>query len=90
MNQADINAHLEYTRYKTVPRIQIGSYRTETWYFSPYPIFYHNIECLYLCEFCLSFFSIEKEIVRHSQNCPLFHPPGDEIYRDEEEKIAMF
>ena len=90
MDHASLLAHQEATKFKTIHRIQLGKHKSETWYYSPYPIYYHNIDCLYLCEFCLSFFALEKELKRHSENCPLYHPPGDEIYRDEEYKIAVF
>lgn len=90
MDHASLLAHQEATKFKTIHRIQLGKYKSDTWYYSPYPIYYHNIDCLYLCEFCLSFFSLEKELKRHSESCPLYHPPGDEIYRDEEFKISVF
>lgn len=78
------------TKFKTVTRILIGTYQSEAWYYSSYPIYYHNIDCLYICEFCLSFYAMKEELIRHSEKCPLFHPPGDEIYRDIEEKVAIF
>jgi len=82
MNHAELLAHQEYTKFKTIPRIQLGKYMSEAWYYSPYPIYYHNVDCLYICEFCLNFFALPKELKRHSESCPLYHPPGDEIYRD--------
>jgi hypothetical protein len=50
-------------------------------YYSPYPQGYHNIDVLYCCEFCLSFYVKEEELKIHMDKCPLTHPPGDEIYR---------
>ena len=32
----------------------------------------------------------EVELARHYKRCPLRHPPGDEIYRDNETRLAMF
>jgi len=77
MNNAKLLAHQEITKYKTIFRLQLGKNATDAWYFSPYPIYYHNLDCLYFCEFCLSFYALESELKRHSLNCPLFHPPGD-------------
>jgi hypothetical protein len=33
---------------------------------------------------------VKNELLRHYERCPLFHPPGDEIYRDIKEKISVF
>ena len=74
---------------KRITNIQLGKFKTETWYYSPFPPAYNNIECLYICECCLTFFSLESELKRHNERCPLFHPPGDEIYRDEKNGIAV-
>lgn len=90
MNNAQLLSHQEITKFKTIFRLQLGKHATDAWYFSPYPIYYHNLDCLYICDFCLSFFALEVELKRHSEVCPLFHPPGDEIYRDEESKVAVF
>jgi hypothetical protein len=54
--------HEEATKFKTIDFIEIGKYKTETWYYSPYPPGYHNLECLYLCEFCLSFYITRSEL----------------------------
>lgn len=62
----------------------------DTWYYSPYPKGYHNIEFLYICQFCLSFFITQSELDRHSKKCLHHHPPGEEIYRDVENKLSMF
>ena len=43
---------------------------------------YHNIDTLYFCEFCLSFYVTKNELNRHSEKCPLTTPPGDEIFRE--------
>jgi hypothetical protein len=77
MNNAKLLAHQEITKYKTIFKLQLGKNTTDAWYFSPYPIYYHNLDCLYFCEFCLSFYALESELKRHSLSCPLFHPPGD-------------
>jgi GNAT superfamily N-acetyltransferase len=88
MDMASLLAHEEATKFKTIDQIEMGKYRCETWYYSPYPEGYHNIECLFICEFCLSFYVTKKELLRHAERCNLVHPPGDEIYR--EGKVTVF
>ena len=62
----------------------------ETWYYSPYPIGYQNVETLFICEFCLNPYTSEVGLEKHTANCPITNPPGDEIYRDDEKEIAVF
>ena len=90
MNPQNRKEHEEATKVKTISNIMFGKYRAETWYFSPFPEKYHNVECLYFCEFCLSFFLKQEEQERHMLICTLVCPPGDQIYADEERKIAIF
>ncbi|EPR79938.1 Histone acetyltransferase SAS2 [Spraguea lophii 42_110] len=71
-------------KMKNIQYIQMGNKKIEAWYFSPYP------ECLtnsvvYICEFCLFYFN-QEQFQKH--DCKLFHPPGNEIYRDE--KLSFF
>jgi MOZ/SAS family/MYST family zinc finger domain len=64
---------------------------SDTWYYSPYPDPYQNIDCLYICEFCLSFYVHKDELEVHLKNvCQLVHPPGDLIYKDDELKIGVW
>mgnify|MGYP001810242903 CR=1 FL=1 len=87
MDAVGLLAHEMHTKVKTIDSIEFGNYRCETWYYSPYPSGYHNLDCLYICEFCLSFYILKSERERHLKNCELAklgHPPGDEIYRDTE------
>ena len=89
MDKAGIKNHEEATKIRTIEEIIMGNFRCCTWYFSPFPEEYHNIKTLYFCEFCLNFYVKKEELERHIMiNCPLRHPPGNEIYRDE--KISMF
>lgn len=69
----------------------------ETWYFSPYPetLFPNNdvtspLDILYIDEYSLDFFRRKSEMVRHQRKAGPRHPPGDEIYRCDEYKVAMF
>lgn len=93
MDHQSLIKHEMHTKVKTIENIEFGTHRTEAWYYSPLPSGYHSIDCLYICEFCLSFYVHKTELTRHQQKClltKLGHPPGDEIYRDTEKCISMF
>lgn len=94
MNPEEVKEHEEVTKVKNVQTIQIGKYEIDTWYFSPYPAEYGNIQMLYLCEFCLKYMRKAKTLERHKAKCSLRHPPGDEIYRHHEpsapHQLSMF
>ena len=61
----------------------MGEHEIEPWYFSPYPVSFTEADCIYICEFCLSYFDSERVFGRHRKKCTLLHPPGNEIYRDD-------
>ena len=82
--------HEEATKVKTISSIKFGPHTSETWYYSPYPEPYHNIDCLYICEYCLSFYISEQELKNHELKCELTHPPGNEIYRDNAMNLCVF
>lgn len=83
MDPSSLIAHQEATKFKTIDTIEIGKWKCETWYYSPFPEGYQKVECVYFCEFCLHFVLTKNELKRHYEKCPLTHPPGDEIYRDD-------
>ena len=85
-----LKAHENATKFKTIEQIEMGDYSCETWYYSPYPVGYHQLSILYICEYCLSFYVQQEELIHHSHRCELSHPPGDEIYRDEQKHISVF
>ncbi|KAF3926580.1 hypothetical protein AA313_de0204850 [Arthrobotrys entomopaga] len=76
------SAH-EVARVRNLAKLQMGKFEVETWYFSPYPSELTECDVVYICEFCLSYFGEERRYQRHRLKCELFHPPGNEIYRDE-------
>ncbi|KAK9472994.1 acyl-CoA N-acyltransferase [Dipodascopsis tothii] len=76
------NAH-EVARVRNFMKIQFGKHEIEPWYFSPYPIELTEEDMMYICEFCLSYYGSLKQFQRHRLKCQLQHPPGNEIYRDE-------
>jgi histone acetyltransferase HTATIP len=76
-NQAEIS------RVRNLNRIQMGQFDIEPWYFSPYPGEFSEADIVYICEFCLGYYSELKQFERHRKKCELLHPPGNEIYRDD-------
>lgn len=88
----DIKAHEEATKVKNIDKIVLGKHEMTTWYYSPFPEEYNKFNTLYICEFCLSFFGYQHELDRHMTKCVLRHPPGNEIYRSDEQnvRIAVF
>lgn len=88
MDAEYLREHENNTKLKTILKIKLGKHLVDTWYFSPYPKDYQNLDVLYICEFCLNFFRYETEMNRHIVRCEIRHPPGNEIYRDG--KISMF
>ena len=88
MDDPGVKAHEVATKIRTIDEIIMGKHRCSTWYFSPFPEEYHQ-KILYICEFCLNFYVRKEELERHiTTNCHLKHPPGNEIYRDN--NISMF
>jgi histone acetyltransferase HTATIP len=77
-------------RVKNIKEIQIGEDLIEPWYFSPYPEEFKDAPIVYICEFCLNYYMSEFQFKRHKVKCNLFHPPGNQIYKDEVENLAMF
>lgn len=73
----------EIARVRNLERIQMGDNEIEPWYFSPYPAEFADCDLVYICEFCLSYFGSKVQFGRHRQKCQLHHPPGNEVYRDE-------
>lgn len=88
MDHSAILDHEETTRLRTIGRVRIGKFILDTWYFSPLPDEYQNVDTLHFCEYCLDFFCLEDELVRHISRCQLRHPPGNEIYR--KDNISVF
>ncbi|KAL0228352.1 hypothetical protein RCL1_004495 [Eukaryota sp. TZLM3-RCL] len=81
---------IERTKFKNVMQIQLGRFVIDTWYFSPYPEDYTPIDRLFICEFCLKYFKCKFSLIRHSLKCSLQRPPGDEIYRSQDEHISLY
>jgi histone acetyltransferase MYST1 len=80
--------HEELTKVKNISKIQMGPWEVDTWYYSPYPDEYTNIDKLYICEFCLKYMKKPKTRSVHRDTCSCRAPPGKEIYR--EENLSVF
>ena len=78
-----VQNHAQLHLVRNINKIQMGLHEIEPWYFSPYPAEYADVDLVYVDEFCLSYFSSKKAFERHRSKCTLIHPPGNEIYRDE-------
>lgn len=71
-------------KIKNIETIVIREYTVNAWYFSPYPKEVIKNGTIYLCEFCLYYFSSQELLSRHAKECVLRHPPGVQIYKDGE------
>lgn len=78
----------EIHRVRNLTRLQMGRHDIEPWYFSPYPDAFSDVDLVYIDEFCLGYFDNQRSFERHRAKCTLVHPPGNEIYRDE--NISFF
>eukprot|EP00830_Metopus_es_P000219 TRINITY_DN10270_c0_g1_i1.p1 TRINITY_DN10270_c0_g1~~TRINITY_DN10270_c0_g1_i1.p1 ORF type:complete len:196 (+),score=53.81 TRINITY_DN10270_c0_g1_i1:73-660(+) len=58
MNEKQIELHNNYTKIKYITQIIFGDIPTPTWYYSPYPEPFHNLDTLYICEYCLHYLSL--------------------------------
>ena len=73
--------HKEGTKLKTVQKVELGRFLMDTWYFSPLPKNFHNIDTLYVCEYDMALFVKREAMLRHLKKVRILHPPGVEIYR---------
>ena len=87
MSEEEIRNFMNATRLKTIEFLQFGDITMEAWYYSALPPEFHG-RVLYMCPFCLFFFTKKCELEAHSETCTVRCPPGDEIYRDE--TLSMF
>ncbi|TBU12191.1 histone acetyltransferase [Hamiltosporidium tvaerminnensis] len=78
----------ESNKVKNVRKIRIGNYTVDAWYFSPYPEKIATSEIIYICQYCLFYFATQKQYEIHTKKCDLKHPPGNEIYRNQD--ISFF
>lgn len=60
---------------KRIETIELGSHEMSCWYYSPYPEAF-QVPKLYICEYCLKYYTTASELDKHSQYCNYSHPPG--------------
>lgn len=75
-------------RIRNVESICIRNFLVDAWYFSPYPKEIIKNGTVFLCEFCLYYFSTQDQLSQHCSRCELRHPPGTKIY--EEGDLSFF
>jgi hypothetical protein len=52
----------------------------DTWYYSPYPEEYRNVDKLFVCEWCLKYMRKQKTLMKHASKCTMRSPPGALVY----------
>ena len=78
-----LREHEEVTKVRNILKVELGRHEMDTWYFSPFPPEYTTCKKLFFCEFTLNFFKRKEQLQRHLRKNEQYHPPGDEIYRNE-------
>ncbi|RLV87194.1 Histone acetyltransferase SAS3 [Meyerozyma sp. JA9] len=76
-----------------IRQIRFRDFLIDTWYSAPYPEEYSQSSVLFICEHCLKYMNSHKSYMRHQlKNCNMsnHHPPGTEIYRDPEQRVAFW
>jgi len=67
---------------RNIEKICIRDYLIDAWYFSPYPKEIIKNGIVYICEYCLYYFSSMDQLKEHALHCDLRYPPGIQIYDD--------
>ncbi len=92
LKRAEIESELGLTRIdnpniRCPSVIEFAQYEITTWYSSPYPQEY-RLQRLFLCEMCLQYVKSRQTLLGHMRKCSNKHPPGREIYR--QDNLAIF
>lgn len=91
-NEADLSY---FGKSRNIEYLRFANSLMKAWYFTPVPEPFDKMKAiergdrlekidrgvLYCCEFCMRFFSTNREYTDHCHRCTCTHPPGDEIYR---------
>lgn len=80
--------HREVTKVRNIQRVTIGKYDVPAWYYAPYPPPYHDMQHLYICEYCWRYFESSEALEKHHHEKKEMRPAGREIYR--KGKISIF
>ena len=70
---------LKYLRNIYLNKVQLGNYKIDTWYFSPYPEEYGKQSKLWICQYCLKYMKLETTYIQHVNEYHWDQPPGKEI-----------
>lgn len=86
----EFHSNNQYSQNK-LKAIHFDTYEIDTWFKSPYPSNCTHNPIMFICPHCLSYFNSSFTLERHIIKCSFkLHPAGQEIYRDEKEKISIF
>ncbi|ORD94749.1 MYST2 [Enterospora canceri] len=80
----------EEVKVRNFNDIVFGNYQINTWYFSPYPKDVIKNRTVFICEFCLFYFSTQEKLNQHCSKCTIRSPPGLMVYHDTENDLAFF
>ncbi|KAJ3437551.1 histone acetyltransferase [Anaeramoeba flamelloides] len=78
----------ELMKVRNIDTVWFGKCVLEPWYYSPYPTHIIRYRKIYICEFCFNYFDSERSFFRHMIRCNVRHPPGIEIYQ--EDNLSIF
>lgn len=79
--------HDQVTKIRNIDLVTIGKYTIKTWYYSPYPDEFNQLDHIFVCDKCFRYFKTQEELDSHMQG-ERPYPPGKEIYRNE--NISIF
>ncbi|EAY15307.1 MOZ/SAS family protein [Trichomonas vaginalis G3] len=71
----------EKEKIRNIDSVQVGKYVIDAWYYSPYPVD-KSVRKLYICEYCMKYFTSLKDLRSHYAEIFERKPPGREIYRN--------
>jgi len=71
----------EIYKVKNIETIEMGEFKVDAWYFSPYPFELAKNRSIVLCEYCLFYMQTQEDLKRHREKCKITRPPGAQIYR---------
>lgn len=80
--------HITFSLPYLPPTLFYSGWLVESWYYSPYPDEYDQVDTLYVCEYCLKYMRHAHTYQRHRSECSCRRPPGVEIYRHD--SVSVF
>jgi len=80
----------ENVKKRNIEQIYFSNCLIRAWYYSPYPAKYQQTRVLKVCDYCFKYMAQASSYFAHKEDCRVKHPPGNEIYRDNDKKISVF